>query len=82
MLYAKKALKYFIRRFFKVHLFLENVRVQDIDIQLRALKTSRDAVQWAKDRGYLNNNATAENIPMTLLSEVVNLHFLSQELGC
>ena len=80
--YAKMALKYFVRKFLKVSIFTENVNLQDIDPQLRALKTSREAVQWAKDRGYLSNDATAENIPVALLSKMINLHFLSQELGC
>ena len=81
--YAKRAAKYLARRFFNVKLFFtDNVLLQDIDPQFRALKTSRDAVLWAKNRGYLSNDATAENIPIALLSKMINLHFLSQELGC
>ena len=79
---AKRVVRHLARRLFKVKVFTDNVLLQDIDPQLRALKTSREAVQWAKNRGYLSNDATAENIPVALLSKMINLHFLSQELGC
>ena len=80
--FSRLVIRHIVRKLFKVRIFEDkNITLHDIEPQLRALDSSRSAVEWAKSRGYLSDKATADNLPLKLLNKAINLHFLHNELG-
>lgn len=81
ILYCQKALKYIARRFFNKKIFVDKVNSTATDNELRKLKVAVKVVEWGKSRGYLNDKATVEVLPIDMLNKIMNLFLFAQELG-
>lgn len=76
--YGQQYIRYIIRKLTGKSVFLPVVDTFSSDAEVKQTETVKDAVNWAKNQGYITKDAGIDDIPMELIDVVLNLYFIQQ----
>lgn len=76
--YLMQSIRYIIRKLTGRSVFLPKVETISIDSYIKENTDVRDAVEWAKDHGYLQVRAGIGQIPMKVISDILNLYYIDK----
>lgn len=79
--YGKKGVRLFFRVVFKKNVFLDNYTNWSCEKEIRALDTSKKALAFCKEKGWIAADAEMKEIEYDLLNKCVHLYYLNQTIN-
>lgn len=76
--YFTQFIRYAIRKTTGKSVFLPRVETISIDSYIKENTDVSDAIEWAKDQGYLRMGTGIGQIPMKVISDILNLYYINK----
>lgn len=76
--YFTQLIRYVIRKTTGKSVFLPKVETRSIDSYIKRNTDVSDAIEWAKDYGYLQMKVGIGQIPMKVISDILNLYYIDK----